>query len=124
MVTAASDTDQDLFPVLDREGLLVGEISLDDIRRAVIQADGENAPSSAGELARPVLGPLHPEDMLDVAARVLASRRTDGVLVTSGSGDDRLLGVFSRRDLIYAYSREMERMRESDGPMPEDHEPF
>lgn len=124
LVTAASDTDQDLFPVLDRDGQLVGEISLDDIRRAVIQVEGERTPSAAGELARPVVGPLHPEDMLDVAARVLASRRTDGVLVTSGIGEDRLLGVFSRRDLIYAYSREMERMRRSDGPMPADHEPF
>lgn len=125
LVAAASDSEQDLFPVLDRRGDLVGEISLDDIRRAVLTAEREGVEPTAGALANPPVGPLHPEDTLDVAARVLASRRTDAVLVTSGTeDDDRLLGLFSRRDLIFAYSREMEGMRQSAGTLPGDHEPF
>jgi len=124
VVASASDSDQDLFPVLDREGRLIGELSLDDIRRAVLQSEKQPEPISAGEVATPPVGPLHPEDTLDIAARVLASRRTDAVLVTSGDHEDRLLGLFSRRDLIFAYSREMERMRQGSDTLPGEHEPF
>jgi len=124
LVAEASDSEQDLFPVLDHRDRLVGEITLDDIRRAVLTAERDGGAPTADALANPPVGPLREDDTLDVAARVLASRRTDAVLVASGDGEDRLLGLFSRRDLIFAYSREMDRMRQAAGPLPGDHEPF
>ena len=122
MVELASDANQNLFPVVDDQDRLVGEISMDDIRRAIL-AEVPREVVVAGDLMQPPVGPLVPDDSLAVAARLLAGRQSDSVIVVDDRTTQRVLGVYSRRDLILAYDRQMEIRRHGEG-MPPENEPF
>ena len=63
-----------------------------------------------------VLGPLTPDDDLALAARLLARRMSDAVLVVRGRESRELLGAFTRRDLVVAYSSNMEKLHKNMGP--------
>ncbi len=95
---------QILFPVMDEAGSLLGEVSIEDVRRALI-ARAPDQVVIAIDLMHPVVGPLRPDDDLEQAARLLADRTTDAVLVVDGPADGRVVGIFSRRDLVIAYAR-------------------
>lgn len=100
----AAETGQIIFPVSAGDGVLLGELSIEDLRRALLS----NAPEQlvvAQDLMHPVVGPLVPEDDLATAARLLATRETDAVLVVNDRQDRKILGTFSRRDLVIAYGR-------------------
>jgi CIC family chloride channel protein len=124
LVDLASDTEQDLFPVTDNEGRLTGELTLDDIRRALL-TDVPKDLVVARDLQRTPIGPLVPDDDLAAAARMLANRRTGSVIVCDEPENGRVIGVFGRRDLMVAYSREMDRLKTEDGAeIPSSDEPF
>ncbi|HXI02541.1 MAG TPA: chloride channel protein [Candidatus Saccharimonadales bacterium] len=114
IVELASGSAQNLFPVVDASGALLGEISIDDVRRALV-AEGDHDALKARDLMRDPVGPLHPDDDLATAAKLLADRQTDAVTVVSSREAGIVLGTFSRRDLIVAYGKKR-------GPTPEDPE--
>jgi CIC family chloride channel protein len=118
LLELASDSNQDLYPVLNAEGVLIGELAIDDIQRAFFAEVPEEL-VVAMDLMRPVNGPLVLEDDLATAAKLLAERETDSVVVVRSRDNAEVLGTFSRRDLIVAYGRRLERLREeagSEGP--------
>lgn len=96
--------EQDVFPVRDDAGRLTGEVAAEDLRGALMS----EAPESlivAWDLMRRVTGPLRPDDTLASAARLLSERDTDAVIVVSSDDPSRVLGLFTRGDLIAAYGR-------------------
>ncbi len=110
LVQMAARSAQNLFPVTDAAGRLIGELSIEDVRRALLS----EAPPElvvAVDLMRPAVGPLRVDDNLATAAALLAGRQTDAVIVVTSAESPEVLGVFSRRDLIVAYGRKMERIR-------------
>lgn len=124
LVDHASNSEQDLFPVTDRDGRLTGELTLDDIRRALL-TDVPKELVVARDLQRPPVGPLLLDDGLATAGRMLAGRQTGSVIVCDEPEGGRVLGVFGRRDLMVAYSREMDRLKTEDGAeIPSGDEPF
>jgi chloride channel protein, CIC family len=110
----ASSHPQNLFPVLDGVGALVGEISIDDVRRAFL-SEAPKEQVAAHDLMHDVVGPLVPTDDLAKAALLLAERQTDAVIVVSSHEAPEVLGTFSRRDLIVAYGKRMDRLRDDSG---------
>jgi CIC family chloride channel protein len=114
LVELASGSAQNLFPVVDASGALLGEISIDDVRRALVE-EGDRDALKARDLMRDPVGPLHPDDDLATAAKLLANRQTDAVTVVSGRDSGIVLGTFSRRDLIVAYGKKRGPMQEDDG---------
>ncbi len=124
LVEMASDSQHNVFPVVDGHGRLVGELTLDAIRRAVVTDDPDKLPTiTAKDLAAPPVGPVVPDDDLGSVATLLAGRQSDGVVVTETREGDRVLGVYSRRDLLFAYRKEMERTRAA-AETPAAEEPF
>jgi len=124
LVRMASDSEQDLFPVVSKDGALIGELTLNDIRRAIL-SDAPKELVIARDLSRAPIGPLLMDDDLGTAARLLAARQSGAVVVASASENGKVLGVFSRRDLMIAYSREMDRIHSQDETeLPPEHEPF
>jgi CIC family chloride channel protein len=115
---------QTVFPIIDDDDRLVGELSLEDIRRALLKPESER-PNLAGELMRSPIGPLTPEDDLTAATRLLAIRDSDTVIVVDNVRDHRVVALLTRRELILCYGREMERLKRTDhrGGLA-DHEPF
>jgi len=114
LVDLAEGSTQNLFPVVDRSGTLAGELSIDDIRRAIV-AGMDRDQVTARDLMHPAVGPLVPQDDLATAARLLADRQTDTVTVVRSRESGEMLGTFSRRDLIVAYGNKMKRLREEEG---------
>lgn len=110
LVELASGSTQNLFPVVDAGGALVGEFSIEDLRGAMVSEAGKSE-VRARDIMHKVVGPLVPEDDLSTAAQFLAERQTDAVTVVRSRASLQVLGVFTRRDLIVAYGKRIARLR-------------
>ena len=110
LVEVVSESTQNVFPVVDGEGRLVGELSIEDVRRALLR-DAPRVNVTVGSMMKPVMGPLLPGDDLARAAQLLAGRLSDSVVVVSSREHPEVLGTFTRRDLLLAYGRQLEKMQ-------------
>jgi len=110
LVDLAARSEQDLYAVVDSSGTLVGEMSLEDLRRALV-SENERGGVKARDLMHPVRQPLVPEDDLNTAARLLADRPVNAVTIVRERGSREVLGIFTRRDLVVAYGRRLARLR-------------
>jgi chloride channel protein, CIC family len=109
MIELSSSTSQRILPVVDSDSCLLGEVSIEDIRRALVGGETGDR-RTARELMVDVPEPLVPGDDLARAARLLAGRPTEEIPVVSDLGGRKVIGTFSRSDLIVAYGRELERI--------------
>jgi CIC family chloride channel protein len=123
LVDRASDSRQVVYPVVDDEGKLLGEVSIDDIRRAML-ADAPGSLVVARDLMHTGVPPLVPRDDLATAAARLADCEHDAISVVDDHDSRKALGTFSRRELILAYGKQMSRLRASSGDRPHDHDPI
>jgi CIC family chloride channel protein len=110
LVDLVSHSEQDLFPVVDSSGALAGELSVEDLRRALV-SESEKAGVVARDLMHAVIDPLVPGDDLNHAARLLAERQIGAVTVVQDRGSRKVIGIFTRRDLIVAYGRRLARLK-------------
>jgi ABC-type multidrug transport system ATPase subunit len=90
------------FPVVDREGFMVGMITLTDIEQAALEGRGR---ATAGEICsrRPLV--CHPDETLGEALRQWGARDVGRLPVVARDNPRRLLGILRRADVIGAYSR-------------------
>jgi CIC family chloride channel protein len=109
LVQLASESQQAVFPVVDGRGALLGEISVEDVRRALL-AEGEGPPPRAADIMREVPEPLLLENDLAHVARKLAAHHAEAMTVVHARSDRTVVGVFGRRDLIVAYGRLLQRL--------------
>jgi CIC family chloride channel protein len=109
LVQFASEGPQTVFPVVDTHGALLGEVSIEDVRRALL-AEGEGSPPRATDLMRPVPEPLILDDNLALVARKLAAHQAEAMTVVNNRSDRTVIGIFGRRDLIVAYGRLLQRL--------------
>ena len=91
---------------MDEQGGLTGEISIEDIRRALL-SDKPTESFVARTLARRVGEPLTPEDDLARAAKLLAAHDSDQITVVRDRLGREVIGLFGRRDLIVAYGKHL-----------------
>ncbi|HEX5042511.1 MAG TPA: chloride channel protein [Candidatus Polarisedimenticolaceae bacterium] len=110
LLELVSSATQSLIPLVDGAGRLVGAVSIEDLRRAMISNPDDGA-KPAATLATPTPEPLTPEDDLARAARLIAASATGEVVLVSGEA--RVLGTFSRRDLIVAYGHALHRLHDA-----------
>ena len=111
LMQQVSDISQNLFPVIDGSGHLVGEFSIEDVSRALL-SEPDATRLTARDLMHPAVGPLVLEDDLDTAARLLADRSTDSLVVVRNGDKPEVLGLFTKRDLIIAYGRRIQQLHE------------
>ena len=108
------------LPVVDAEGQLLGVISEIDVIDLVYEADID-ADTVGDHMTRDIRA-LDTEATLDDAAGLFCAQSIRRIPVVR---EGRLVGILSRRDLILAYGREMDRLKatgERDGLA--DDEPF
>ncbi len=113
LVKLVAESRQTVFPVVDATGALRGELSLEDVRLALLEQVPQEAVIAA-DLMHEVHDPLVPEDDLAHAARVLAGHPGDATSVVRDRATREVVGVFSRRDLIVAYGAQSDRMGEDE----------
>jgi len=106
LMEQASDASQNIFPVVDADGKLVGELTIEDLRRTVLEEKTETG-TTVRDVMRVPIGPLEPDDDLEVAARLLAGRQADSVVVVrsrkeppAGTSDPRLSGPSSKQTIM------------------------
>jgi CIC family chloride channel protein len=110
LVGVAAQAKQNLFPVVDEAGLLVGELSVEVLRGALVDEERVKE-ARVRDVMRPAVGPLVPGSTLADAAKLLADRRVDSVVVVSAHETRRVTGLFTRRDLVVAYGRHLEKLQ-------------
>ena len=124
LINLTASSKQTVFPIVSEGDRLLGELSLEDIRRALLEPE-DRRPKTAGDLMREAVGPLAADDNLNVAARLLASRESDAVTVVNNLEERHVVALLSKRELILSYGREMARLEETDDSDGyAEHEPF
>ncbi len=98
------------FPVVDKQGRLVGIFSLSDLR-AVREEDAVYDGSVAMDLATfPVLT-VTPEDDLHTALRRMTQKNIDEIPVVDPQDPQRVIGMLRRKEVIAAYDQHLASLR-------------
>lgn len=106
IIAAAGRTRHQSLPVVDEGDTLVGVITYEALRQALLDR-GELAPLLlAADLAEPTEVAL-PGDTLRDALRKMNARAIDLLPVVEHEDRPRLIGVLSRADVLGAYEREL-----------------
>ncbi|NIM62194.1 MAG: CBS domain-containing protein, partial [Acidobacteria bacterium] len=94
LIHLAASGKQTVFPVVADDDTLLGELSLEDIRRVMLESE-DKRPAVTAELMHEAVGPLTPDDTLNVAAGLLAGRESDTVIVVDNADDRRVVALLS-----------------------------
>jgi CIC family chloride channel protein len=105
-----ADSSETLFPVVDPEGRLTGIFGLRDVRQALAGSSLGGLVIAADIASRPVIA-VTPKDDLHTALKRLTELNLDEIPVVAPDDPSRLLGLLSRRDLVAAYSGQIEALR-------------
>jgi len=107
-------SNQQDFPVVDREGRLTGIISITDLRRAM--ADSNLHPLLiAKDIAVEGVATVTAEDSLNTALRLMAHIDVRELPVVSREEPGKVLSIISRKDITRAYHEEIERLKKPSG---------
>lgn len=91
------------FPVLDRQGHLIGVVSLADYRKA-LAADPEGlAKLSVGDITTHAIVTVYPDETVGDALRRMAPRDISRLPVVSRENPHQLVGMVRRNDIVRAY---------------------
>lgn len=103
ILRTVAEAEQKAFPVVDREGRLVGVLSLHDLR-AVLVGDGAGDLVRAIDLAVPVR-PVTPDDDLHTVLQILAEFHLDELPVVDANDHGEVIGLIRREMILMAYDR-------------------
>ena len=92
------------FPLVDREGMLTGIISVQDFLGAVFEKELMDL-VVVKELATLDVITVTEEDDLDRAMRKIGYRNIEQLPVVARDDSRKLVGIISRRDMVSAYNR-------------------
>ena len=104
------DSDQQDFPVVDRNGDLVGIISMTDLRTAMADAALHRL-LVARDIAVTGVTAVTMDDSLNTALKLMADIDVRELPVVSEEDRGKIVSMISRRDITRAYHQEMERRK-------------
>lgn len=107
LLARISGSNQESYPVVDKNGKLTGILSIDDIREASWQPELRHL-LIARDLASPNGVKLVDTDPLNLALREFVDNERSELPVVSADDEDKIVGMLNRHDLIVAYNRQMQ----------------
>ena len=110
LVRRVADSSETLFPVVDAEGRLTGIFTLRDVRLALRGSDWGPLVVADDLATRPVLT-VTPRDDLHTAIKRLTELNVDEIPVVAPDDPTRLIGLLDRREVVSAYSAQIEALR-------------
>ncbi|MBV8384589.1 MAG: CBS domain-containing protein, partial [Planctomycetaceae bacterium] len=110
IIRLVADSRELLYPVVDSQGRLTGIFSLRDVRMALAGSDLGPLVVAADLAARPVIT-VTPQDDLHTALKRLTQLNVDQIPVVSPDDPTHLIGLLSRRELVSAYTSQIEALR-------------
>ncbi len=96
------------FPVLEKDGRLVGMVTRKDINRALGKGDAE---AEVGRIMSTDLAVCYPNESLKTALHKMAVRNIGRLPVVRRDDPDRIVGLITRKSLINAYNQALESSR-------------
>ena len=106
VVAAAGRMRETTLPVVDEDRTLIGVITYDDLRQAMLDRGDLATILVAADLAEPT-EVVTPSDSLHTALRKMNGRSVDAIPVVESERQPRLVGVLTRAGLLAAYEREL-----------------
>ncbi|MBN2488645.1 MAG: chloride channel protein [Methanosarcinaceae archaeon] len=92
------------FPVLDAEKRLIGIVTLQDMRDKVKYGELDR---KVGDIASKDLIVAYPDESLDIVLKRFALRDIGRLPVISRTGENKLLGVITRSDIVKSYNKKI-----------------
>ena len=114
LVRLVANSRESLFPVVDAEGRLTGIFTLRDLRLALLGHDWGPLVLATDLATRPVLT-VRLQDDLHTALKRMTELNTDEIPVVAADDPARLVGLLNRRDLVAAYTAQIEALKAPDG---------
>ncbi len=99
-----SETNFSNFPVVNKEGVFTGVISLNDIRRVIFEDELSDL-VIAKDIATPNMVTVSLDEDLSVALKKFAIGNVDELPVVEHINDGKVIGILSRSDILAAYHR-------------------
>lgn len=103
-------TEQHYFPVVDKEGRLVGIFSINDIRPFLFNEDIKDI-LVIKDIARKDIIFTTPSEDINTVLRKFTIRNIDQLPVVSDEDPHRFLGMISRREVIDFYNRRLNELK-------------
>jgi CIC family chloride channel protein len=116
IVRRVAQSAETLFPVVDAQGQLTGIFTLRDIRLALLGSEWGPLVLADDLATRPVRS-VTPDDDLHTALKRMTELNSDELPVVARDDPGRLLGLLGRRELVAAYTAQIEALR-SPAPAP------
>jgi CIC family chloride channel protein len=103
-------SNQSNFPVVDKDGHLMGILSLTDIRKVMLERELHRL-VVAKDMATEGVLTVTPEDNLNTALRKMTEAEIRELPVVSNEDARRVISMLSRKDIIRIYHDEIERIK-------------
>ena len=95
------------FPVINNRGFMVGVVSMQDVKTALLLPEAERAGQLVGAICARDVIMLTPDASLYEAIRLFDVKGIDEIPVVESTGEPWVLGMLKRQDVISAYNHEM-----------------
>lgn len=125
ITSLTAETRQRVFPVVGRDGRLVGCFHQGELVNALHDDDPDPPRDTARDLIARVRQTVTPEDTVRTAQRLMAGRGVDELVVVDDADLRRVVGVVTSADVLLAYNRQLttierQGVSQAERPLPED----
>ena len=107
-----TDTDQQVFPVVNAADELTGMFSITDVREILVERDLDNL-LIMKEIASDVVPAVTPDDDLASALRRFTENEVDTLPVVDPKDSRKLLGMLRRNEITRSYYEKLQSMKRS-----------
>jgi K+/H+ antiporter YhaU regulatory subunit KhtT len=95
------------FFVVDKDGHLLGVVTINDVRKILYQSEDLNSLALAYDLLTPIHHYFTPEDSLDIIMKAFSEMNIDELPVVNNEYERNFIGTISKNDVIEIYNNEM-----------------
>ncbi len=112
IVSLVTNTTQSYFPIVNYKGTMVGIISMDDIRRILLD-DQIYDLVIAGDMAITDIITVTLDEDLNEVMRKFTIKNLDALPVVSHDDSHKLISMITRREVLSAYNKELQQRKEA-----------
>jgi CIC family chloride channel protein len=95
------------FFVVDKDGHLLGVVSIHDVRKILYQSEDLDSLALAYDLLTPIHHYFTPEDTLDIIMKAFSELNIDELPVVNNDYERNFIGTISKNNVIEIYNNEM-----------------
>jgi CIC family chloride channel protein len=110
MLLLARNTRQRIFPVVNKDEVLMGTFTMTDITDILRQ--GNNNGVKAGDLMQKVILKIGPHETIDVAQKIMITNHAEELLVVDDmEKPGKVLGIITSADIMLGYNKKLSQLK-------------